>query len=190
MVFAVDFGKPLRIDVRVNLRGLQVGMAEQLLDDAEIGAAGEQVSGERMTQGVRGDRPGDRGLAPGLRHEAPDRLPGQGTPARREEQMRIVAAPRVNRALGLNVAGQGGCGSGAERDDALLATLAEATEVAAGRVDVLETEAGEFGDAEPTRVEQLQDGAVAPGIAIERGPQRRIDQALDWIMADIEYLRL
>ena len=43
-------------DQRVDLRGGHRGVAEQLLDDAHVGAAVEQVGGERVPQRVRRDR--------------------------------------------------------------------------------------------------------------------------------------
>jgi hypothetical protein len=41
--------------MRVDLRGRQVLVTEQLLDDPKIRPAVEQVGGERVTQGVRRD---------------------------------------------------------------------------------------------------------------------------------------
>jgi len=40
--------EPLLINVRVYLRGRDVGVAEHFLDDAEIGAVAEQVRGKAM----------------------------------------------------------------------------------------------------------------------------------------------
>ncbi len=39
-------------DVRVQLRGRHAGVAEHLLDAAQIGAGGEQMRGERVTERV------------------------------------------------------------------------------------------------------------------------------------------
>lgn len=39
----------------VDLRGRHGSVTEQFLDDADVGAAFEQMRGERMPQGVRGD---------------------------------------------------------------------------------------------------------------------------------------
>ena len=41
------------IDLGINLRGRQRGVAEQFLDRADVAAASEQVRGERMAQRVR-----------------------------------------------------------------------------------------------------------------------------------------
>ena len=40
------------INMRVNLRGADVAVAQQFLHDAKIGAAADEVSGEAMPQGV------------------------------------------------------------------------------------------------------------------------------------------
>jgi hypothetical protein len=45
----------LLIDMRVNLRGRDIGVTEQLLDDAEVGAVAEQMRREAMPQEMRVD---------------------------------------------------------------------------------------------------------------------------------------
>ena len=52
---AVDVDELGGADVGVTLRGRELRVAEQLLDGAEVGAALEQVGGERMAQRVRAD---------------------------------------------------------------------------------------------------------------------------------------
>ena len=58
----VDLAQPVDGDQRVDLGGGHRGVAEQFLDDPDVGAAVEQVGGERVAQRVRGDlgqaRPG------------------------------------------------------------------------------------------------------------------------------------
>src|SRR5688572_2875319 len=46
----IDPAQPPRVDVAVHLRGRERAVAEQLLDDAEIGSALEQVRGEGVSQ--------------------------------------------------------------------------------------------------------------------------------------------
>ena len=52
--------QPLARDVGVDRGGRDVGMAEQHLHRAQVGAVVQQVGGERMAQGVRRERRGDR----------------------------------------------------------------------------------------------------------------------------------
>ena len=59
----VDASQPRLEDVRVDLRGRQIGVPEHHLDRAQVGAALEQVRRERMTQHVRAERAADAGPA-------------------------------------------------------------------------------------------------------------------------------
>lgn len=51
----VDLGQVLKIEMGVDLRRANVGVAEQLLDRAQITGRFQQVAGERMAQHVRMD---------------------------------------------------------------------------------------------------------------------------------------
>ena len=42
-------------DVGVDLSGGDIGVAEESLDTAEVGAVGEEIGGENMADDVRGD---------------------------------------------------------------------------------------------------------------------------------------
>src|SRR5258708_5375527 len=53
MVFRVVIDQPLWLDGGVDLRRRDTCMPEHFLNRTQIGAAGEQVRGERMTQAVR-----------------------------------------------------------------------------------------------------------------------------------------
>ena len=59
----MDFAEVVVGDVGVNLGGADVGVAEHGLDGTEVGAVHEEVSGERVTEGVGGDVFGDAGGA-------------------------------------------------------------------------------------------------------------------------------
>ena len=49
-------------DVGIDLSGADVGVAEHGLNGAEVGAVHEEVGGEAVTEGVRGDVFRDAGL--------------------------------------------------------------------------------------------------------------------------------
>ena len=51
----MDVLQALLVDVGVDLGGGDVGVAEEFLDDAEVGAVLEQVGGEGVAQEVRVD---------------------------------------------------------------------------------------------------------------------------------------
>ena len=77
----VDAAQPARIHVAVDLRRRERGVAEQLLDRAEIGAALEQVRSERVAQPVW------------VAEQAADGARVETSAAHREEQ-RVVGAAR------------------------------------------------------------------------------------------------
>ena len=56
MGIAVGGGEPLPTDMGVALRGRHIGMTEQLLHGAQVGAAIEQMRREGMSQRVRMSR--------------------------------------------------------------------------------------------------------------------------------------
>ena len=66
-----DLAQVVDGDQRVDLRGGHRGVPEQLLDHADVGAAVEQVGGERVPQRVRRDVAGDAGPVGGLDQHRP-----------------------------------------------------------------------------------------------------------------------
>ncbi len=54
MRLRVDAFEVIARDVRVDLRGCQAGVPQELLHDPEVGAAIEQVRGERVAEDVGG----------------------------------------------------------------------------------------------------------------------------------------
>ncbi len=48
----LDLLEAVGVDVGVDLGGGDVGVSEEFLDDAEVGAAGEEVGGEGVAEGV------------------------------------------------------------------------------------------------------------------------------------------
>ena len=55
MVFPMDFAQAGCRHMGIDLGGADAGVAEELLDDAQVGSVVKQVGGEAMTQHVRGD---------------------------------------------------------------------------------------------------------------------------------------
>src|SRR5512146_2277621 len=73
------------VDPSVDLRGRNRGMAEQLLDRAQVGPTFQQVGGEAVPQRVRRDARGERGLAHPEGQAAGDVGVGEATAALGEE---------------------------------------------------------------------------------------------------------
>src|SRR5260221_5831254 len=87
----VDFRQVLKIQVRVDLRGGDVGMSQKFLDAAQIRTGFEQMGGKRMPEHVRmhmhfqAHAPG-----PGI-HAKLDRARGETPPAAADEYGGAVA---------------------------------------------------------------------------------------------------
>jgi hypothetical protein len=64
--FFVDLLETVAGDVGINFSRRYAGMAEELLDDAEVGAVFHKVRGEAMAQHVGRDPPFDSGPAGGI----------------------------------------------------------------------------------------------------------------------------
>ena len=107
----VDLAQALGVDVAVHLRGRERGVAEQLLDRAQVGAALEQMRRERVPEPMR------------VRDEPAERRRVEPAAARREEQRVLGAAGELRPRLA-EVARDEVRGLLAERDDAVLRALA------------------------------------------------------------------
>src|ERR671915_1637713 len=107
-------------------------MAEQLLDRAQVGAAFQQVRGERVPQPVR------------VGEDPPERARVEPSSARRQEE-RVLGAARERRPRLAEVATDPVRGLLAEWDEALLAALAEHSDVLLLPVHVGEAEADRLG---------------------------------------------
>mgnify|MGYP003462921181 CR=1 FL=1 len=95
----IDVLELLAREVRVHLRGGDVGVAEHLLDGAEVATSGQQVRGERMAQRMRAHAVFE---AAGLRMPLDDlvqALAAQPASALIDEQVRFVLQADELRAL-------------------------------------------------------------------------------------------
>src|SRR6266446_4660878 len=136
-------------------------MAEHFLDRSEVGAALEQMGGERVAEemGVDALR-----LEPGRPGEAAEDEEGARTgqcPALGvEEELGPVAAVEV-RPAAREVAAEGAHRLPADRDDTLLRALAEGADKAALEVDRGLVEPDGLAHAQAGAVQELNEGAVA-----------------------------
>ena len=168
VVFFVDLFEPVGIDMCVDLGGGDVGMAEECLDDAEVGSAGEEVCGEGVAERVRMD-----GSHAGLKGEASGKLleddAGHGPAGTCEEYFvcggfgvdgfdadefgakRVeVVIDRIN-------------GVFAERDFALLLAFANNADKTLIEVQVFERQVREFRGSQARCVKEFDDGLVTLG---------------------------
>ena len=153
-------------EVGVDLRRLQVRVAEQLLHHAQVGAALEQVRRERVTQRVRArsarrpdgvDPAADAPPRPARASAAPPwalRKTAPSSPAPR--------AARAGRAT-VEVPAQRRAAGAAEQELPLLVALADDAQPATLEVDAIDGQARELADAHAGGVQQLEHRRVAPG---------------------------
>src|SRR3954452_10104092 len=83
----VDVSQALGAEVRVDLRRGDVGMAEHLLQRAQVAAAGEQVRGEGVAQRVRAHLVGEAGGTRVALDYLVEALAGQPSAAMVDEQV-------------------------------------------------------------------------------------------------------
>ena len=147
--------------VRVDLRRREVGVAEHQLNRAQIGAALEEVRSERVAQHMRADRSPQVCLAPVLGEDLPEADAAQRPAARIQEQPRRLAflqqfAPGAGLIFPYPF-----CGLLANRHDPFFAALSDAGEVRLVETEIREADVHELRHAQPSGVEQLDQGAVA-----------------------------
>src|SRR5215208_37398 len=170
MELLVDGAQVLAVDVGVDLRRGDVGVAEHLLHGAQVGAALQQVGGEGVAERVGRDVLLDSGSLDVLLQDLPGAHAGEGRAAGVEQQDPLPL-PRLQPGAHLaEVDGHGADGSAPDRHQPLFAALAEDANQAVLHQDVAHPEGDPLGDAEPGAVAQLQEGAVAED---ERVVQRR-----------------
>ena len=72
MKLAMHSFKPLLIDMRIDLRRRNIGVAEHLLNNPQIGAVSEQMRGETMAEKVRVNVLLQPGVPRVFLHDLPD----------------------------------------------------------------------------------------------------------------------
>ena len=132
----------------VDLRGRERAVSEQLLDDAQVGAALEQVGGEGVAEAVR------------VTDEAAQCARVEAAAAGGEEESVLGAAGELRPGIVQVAAGPGGRLL-AEWNDSLLAAFSAHVHGLALEVDVGQVEPDRLGAAQPGRVDELEQGAVA-----------------------------
>ncbi len=146
---------------RIDLRGRHARVAEQLLHDADVGTALQQMGGERVPKRVRAHLLLDPSRGRVLLEDAGAPLAGEPPAAQVQEHRRTrpsrgdlrpnpreVRAHRVTRVP-------------ADRDVAFLAPLPEDAHAPLLEVDVVHVEPDELRDPKAAGVERLEDGPVA-----------------------------
>ena len=144
--------------MRVDLRGEDALVAEQLLHLPDAGPALEQVGSERVPEGVRRYLLLDAGPAGRLAEDREDHDAREAAAAVVEEE-RLLPGPCA--APHLEVAVDPLPGRRTDRDESLLVALAGDADVTLAEEEVPDAERGELRDAQAARVEHLEHRGVA-----------------------------
>jgi hypothetical protein len=147
--------------VGVELGGGEVGVAQHLLQRAQVAAPAEQVGGERVAQRVGlicASSPAAGGVTLDDLVEA---LAGQWAAAAIQKQPRLGLVFEQHGAPAAAVGAECGQRLAPDRHDPLLRALAAGAQQPLVEVDVGELEADRLGGAQAARVHQLEQGAVA-----------------------------
>ena len=155
-------------DQGINLGGGDRGVAEQFLNDAYVGAPGQQMRGEGVPQGVRRDRHGQSGSFGGGSDDQPGVLPTNPLPTQPEKQGRGRATASGQPRPGAHqIVGDRGAREAADRNDALLVALAgEPHRVEVFQAHVVDVEFDDLAHPRAGRVEQLEQGFVAQALHV------------------------
>src|SRR5215218_4783142 len=170
----VDLFEAFAREVRVHLRGRDVGVAEHLLHGAQVAAAGEQVGGEAVAQRVRAHLARQAGVAGVALDDLVETLPGQRAAAEIDEQLRLVALADELRPAAAKVAVDRRDRLAAERNQPLLGALAASAQEALAQFHVAELEPDRLRGAQPAGVHHLEQRPVAQRrrlAALRRGEQ-------------------
>ena len=136
-------------------------MPQERLDDPEVGAAAEEMRGERVPERVRGHPLRDAGRARPALHQLPDRLPAERLAAGPDEDPLARAGADEPRPLGREVDRERLLRAPPERHDALLAALAHDRHEALVDPELRARERGGLADAQARRVHELEQRAIA-----------------------------
>lgn len=171
----------------VDLGGGDVGVAEHGLYGADVSTVHEEVGGEAMAQGMRGNVFGDAGHFGVFLDDAFDR-------ARGETAVVAGSIDRLKIATIIEKKGSEGIGASIEiildpvggsfgdENGAIFAAFATNDELAAVKIDGVAIEFDEFGDTEPAGEKELNNGAVAKtgfGVGINT-----IEKTLDFVVVE------
>src|SRR5687768_10244530 len=125
MILPVNRPQILPVDMGVELRRRNVGVAEHLLDGAQVGASLEKVRRERVPQSVRGDVLRDPGPLDVLSKDLPRAHPREGLAAGVQQELALPMTTLEPRPKLAKVHGHCTNGAASHGDEALLAALPE-----------------------------------------------------------------
>ena len=164
--------------MRIEFGGVHVRMAEEYLDGSQVRPPLQEMGGEGMAEGVRGNGLADARLQCVAFDEFPHALPREPGAGTVEED--LVLHGREQGAHIAQVVGHAHDGGVMQRHQPLFAALAENFYHAPLEIEIEGLQFDEFGNAHPRRVEEFEHGAI-PQAQLARGI-RGVEQAEDFIL--------
>lgn len=163
MITPVHIPEAFAVDMRINLRGADIGMSEQLLDGTDIGSALEHVGRETVPQDMRGNPlRGYTGRQRPLFDYLENPLPGEWLAEPRQKNARPRKTASGKSAAGrVEIRRQRGAGRAAYRHEPLLGTFAENPQQFTVGHDIAAFQSADFADSEPAPVKNLQHRPIA-----------------------------
>ena len=122
--FFMDRVESLLIDVGIDLRGGDIGMAEQFLNDAQVSATAEQVGSEAVTQEVRVQADRQSGGRGPVFDDLPRALGGQTATVNADKEMTSGFRSDETRSSLCEIVAQRRAGGPADRNDPCFITFA------------------------------------------------------------------
>ena len=156
------------VDVGIDFRREDGLVPQHFLHDAQVGTVLDQVGGEGVAEGVRGDFFPDAGEQRLLLDQIEDGHPAERAAVFVEERHVVEGRFRRLRTR-LEVLRESVCRHFPEGDQPLLVALAHHAHEAFREVDLRDQQAAGFGDAQTAAVEDFEDRAVAQARPAGRG---------------------
>lgn len=157
----MDFGETAASDMGIDLGGADGCVAEEFLDNAEVSAMFEQVSGEAVAEHVRRDVARNAGVADALFDAEPKRDGGKRSATLSEEDVGGRAFGNEFRAADFKVTIHGSNGMATDRNNAFLVSFADHGDEAGGELELFEAKVAEFREAEAGGISEFEDSLIA-----------------------------
>src|SRR5450830_1247886 len=161
MELLVHRAEVFAVDVRVDLRGRDVYVAEHLLHRPQIRASFQQVRRERMTESMRRHGLGDSGLVHVLAEDLPRAHAGQGSAASVKEQDSLALTFLQLRTKLAQIDGDRSDRSAANGNEALLGAFPEYAYEVVLKHHIADAERNPFRDSQSRAIRQLEHCPVA-----------------------------
>jgi len=160
MKFLMNVAQTVAGDVSVNFRGSDRSMTQEFLDDAKVSAVFEEVSREAVTQHVRSDISTNAGTPDALLDPKPEGHGGEGCAAFCEKDVGRRASGHEFGPSDRDVAFESDDSFFAQRQDALFVAFADDVYESSFEMDLLETNATQFGEAKTGSVGEFENCLV------------------------------